>query len=205
MFVSWLDTETTIAIDNTAPDIWARGVDVVEHLMTVDKNGNDKPVNVTFGCEVIFSACFFAQSNEVIVGEDGLFTIPYIYENMTPNDPGQPVQFKYIRDFSFAEEDFVITRTDENRALALSGMELSQLFPNPARSNMHFNLELLKPALVDFKISNLLGQVVCKNPGGQMDAGSNPVIMNISGFTSGLYFLSAQAESQTITRKLIIE
>ena len=205
MFVSWLDTDTTVAMDNTAPDIWARGVDVITHTMTVDENGDDKPVNVTFGSEATFSAYFFAQSNEVIVGEGGLYTIPYVYENMTPNDPGQPVQFKYIQDFSFTEEDFVITGTDEINASTTTGMEISQPFPNPAKGVVRFDLEMPRATMIDLKLSNLLGQVVYEVSDKQMDAGSNPLKLNISGFTSGVYFLSAQAENQTITRKLIIE
>jgi hypothetical protein len=205
MFVSWLDTDTTVAADNTAPDIWARGVDVVEHTMTVDGNGDDKPVNVTFGSEATFSAYFFAQSNEVMVSEAGLYTIPYVYENMTPNDPGQPVQFKYIQDFSFAEEDFIITGIIENQTSPQNEIEVSQALPNPAKNTVRFNLKLQNETMVHFQLLNMMGQLVLDIPDELMHLGSNTVNYNISSLTPGVYFLMVNAEQETITRKIIIE
>ncbi|MCF8365749.1 MAG: T9SS type A sorting domain-containing protein [Bacteroidales bacterium] len=205
MFVSWLDTDTSVAADNTAPDIWARGVDVVTHTITVDENGYDKPVNVTFGSEATFSAYFFAQSNEVIVGEGGTFTIPYVYENMTPNDPNQPVQFKYIQDFSFGEEDFVIAGLNDELTSTPNETKVSQVFPNPAGSNVHFYLNLQKETILQLKLLNLMGQETHEIPDALMFPGSNTVDLNISSLTPGIYFLLVTAEQETITRKIIIE
>jgi hypothetical protein len=107
MFVSWLDTDTTVSAENNAPDIWARGVDIFNYKLTANHNGQDLPDNVTFGSEATFSAYFFAMGNEVFSDGDS-YNIPYTYENMTPTDPAQPVQFKYIQDFIYNESDFTI-------------------------------------------------------------------------------------------------
>jgi len=106
LFVSWLDTETTS--QNNNPNIWARGVDIVAHTLTDHFDGQDLPDNVTFGSYANNSAYFFAMGNEVLSFGNGFYTIPFTYENMTPYDPGQPVQFKYIQDFQYHIGDFTI-------------------------------------------------------------------------------------------------
>ena len=105
MFVSWLDTDTTVSFENNAPDIWARGVDIVSHKLT--SNSGDYPHNVTFGSMATFSAYFFAMGNEVFTNGN-IHTIPYAYEEMTPNDPAQPVQYYYIKNFTYNNSDFTI-------------------------------------------------------------------------------------------------
>ncbi|MCF8366997.1 MAG: T9SS type A sorting domain-containing protein [Bacteroidales bacterium] len=205
MFVSWLDTDTTVASDNTAPDIWTRGVDVVQHLLTVNEDGDELPVNVTFGSEATFSAYFFAQANEVISDGSGNYIIPYTYENMVPTDPGQPVQFKYIQDFMFNDADFTGVGIDEKEKPKTPFAEVSLPIPNPARTQVRIEVTLAQPAMVKLNVLNMKGQVVLSVPEAPYRTGRNLVNIDVSDFVSGVYFYKLSSGTESVTKKLIVE
>jgi hypothetical protein len=205
MFVSWLDTDTTVSADNNAPDIWARGVDVIDHIITVDVNGDPKPVNVTFGSEATFQAYFFAQTNEVISNDDGTYTIPYVYEEMNPTDPGQPVQFKYIQDFSFADEDFVITGLEEPNKTIISDVSVSAPYPNPASKLSYMKINLENQAVVSGRIVDLTGKMVQEIPARKYGAGVNTLQVDVSGLVKGIYLVSLRIGENNISQRLIVE
>lgn len=205
MFVSWLDTDTTVATGNNAPDIWARGIDVIDHILTVDANEESRPVNVTFGSEATFSAYFFAQSNEVISNDDGTYTIPYVYENMTPTDPGQPVQFKYIQDFTFSDEDFLITAVEEPGLIPAQGISVSKPFPNPANQITRIKVTLEKPAFVSGSVLDLTGKKVMELPATKYCEGVSTIPLDVSGLTKGIYFITMNTGENNVSQKLIVE
>ncbi len=205
MFVAWLDTDTTVSAENNAPDIWARGFDLVTNSLTADENGNDMPTNVTFGSEGTFSAYFFAMGNEVFVDGMGNYTIPFVYENMTPTDPAQPVQFKYIQDFMFTDADFLWVGVEENEMARVNFAEVSQSMPNPATNNAKFTVTLQENTSVNIQVTNLMGQTVKTFPTQSMQAGANTVNINVSDLTSGVYFYTVEAGNEAITKKMIVK
>jgi hypothetical protein len=204
MFVAWLDTDTTVSAENNAPDIWCRGVDLINNTLTVDDNGDDMPVNVTFGSEGTFSAYFFAMGNEVFDNGDGNYIIPIVYENMTPTDPAQPVEFKYIQDFMFTDADFQITDIEENPVVQ-EFATVSQSVPNPAISTAKFSVTLNEPATVSVSVTNLMGQTVKQLPARTFTAGANNVTIDVSDLTSGVYFYTVEAGKEAITKKMIVK
>ena len=107
VFFSWLDTDDEVSNTNNSPDIWARGFDPIANMKTADGQGLDLPTNVTFGSSAMWQAYFGTMSSYVIQDGDS-YTLPLVYEQMTPEDPGAAVQFKYIKDFSFEDADFTI-------------------------------------------------------------------------------------------------
>ncbi len=201
MFVAWIDTDTTVSLDNNAPDIWARGYDLISHQLTPDPNGDDKPTNVTFGSEATFSAYYFGMGNEVLHDGDGTFIVPFSYQNMTPTDPIQPVQFKYIQDFSFD----MIVGVDENPLAEQEYISVSQSSPNPANAVARFNVSLNEPSTVEVKVTNMMGQIVRVLPPKAMQAGSNAVAIPVADLAPGIYFYSVEAGSASITKKMIVK
>ena len=204
MFVAWLDTDTTVSAENNAPDIWARGIDLMSNAKTENEMGEDRPVNVTFGSEGTFSAYFFAMGNEVFDMGDGNYTIPFVYENMTPTDPAQPVQFKYIQDFMFTDADFTIVGVEENPAVN-EFAQVSQSSPNPAVTNAKFTVTVRENTNVSIKVTNLMGQTVKVLPAQSMQAGANTVNINVTDLTSGVYFYTVEAGKEAITKKMIVK
>jgi hypothetical protein len=101
VFISWLDTHFEGMTDNTNPDIFIRGIDMVNCLMT------EAPVNVTESSEAWLQAFFF-QAPYYVFSNENSYTIPFTYQDMDPVDPTEPVTFMYIRDYTVADGDFVI-------------------------------------------------------------------------------------------------
>jgi len=205
MFVGWLDTDTTVSSENNAPDIWARGVDIVNHTLTTNPAGQNRPNNVTFGSEGTFSAYFFAMGNEVLVHGDGSYTVPFTYQSMNPANPAQAVQFKYIQDFKYSDADFSIVGINENKISKVEFAEVSQTVPNPATTTARFNVTLNEPATVTVKVTNMMGQVVKTIPAASFQAGVNPVAIDVTDLTSGVYFYTVEAGKNAITKKMIVK
>lgn len=119
VFITWLDTRLEGAEENNAPDIYARGIDVSVapdyRSLTTNEAGEDLPNNVTTFSEAMWQAYFMVTSRITLDDGDGTYTIPFSYEALTtPFDPALPVQYKYIQDFTFTDNDFeLITDTPE--------------------------------------------------------------------------------------------
>jgi hypothetical protein len=205
MFAAWLDTDTTVSAENNAPDIWCRGWDLMSNSYTLNEAGEDLPTNVTFGSEATFSAYFFAMGNEVFDDGMGNYTIPFVYENMTPTDPAQPVQFKYIQDFMFTDGDFLGVGVEENGIANTAFAEVSQSTPNPAVSNAKFTVTLQENTNVNIRLTNLMGQTVKVLPTQSMQAGANTVNIDVTDLTSGVYFYTIEAGKEAITKKMIVK
>ena len=203
MFVSWLDTDLPGVTDNNQPDIWARGIDIVNHTLTADQNGEDLPNNVTEFSEAMWQSYFFAMGNEVLQN-DATYTIPYAYEDMNPEDPGQEVQFKYIQDFAYTNADFMFTGINNHASEALT-FEVSQNFPNPAAGNTTVAVTLQENTTVSFEIVNAMGQKVYEVPAQQYSAGVQTFNFDASDFSNGVYFYTVKAGEKQITKKMIVK
>ncbi len=108
VFFTYLDTDPEVnPDDNSSPDIWARGFDPMANMMTADAVGADMPTNVTFGSAAMWQS-YFGTLAEFVIQDGDSYTLPIVYEEMTPDDPGAAVQFKYIKDFAFVDADFTI-------------------------------------------------------------------------------------------------
>ena len=205
LFASWLDTDTTVSSENNAPDIWARGLDLVTNTLTAGENGEDKPTNVTFGSEATFSAYYGTMANEVFNDGAGTYTLPFTYQNMTPTDPIQPVQYKYIQDFMFTDADFTIVGVEEPVEMAENFADVSQNVPNPATGITRFEVKLAEPASASVRVTNMVGQTVMQLPARSMAKGNNTVNLNVSALKPGVYFYTVDAGETTVTKKMIVE
>jgi len=208
VFVTWLDTDTTVSAENNAPDIWSRGVDLTTLSKTVNSNAEDLPTNVTFGSEATFSAYFFNMANQVIDDGNWSFTIPMVYLNMTPTDPGQPVQFKYIKDFTIDYDYFMLpaylTVGIEETFAMENSISVSGVSPNPASGQTVFNINCYKSLTANIQITNLVGQNI-KTLSRNLNVGNNEITLDISDLKSGIYFITIEAGGQTLTKKMMVE
>lgn len=210
LFAAWLDTDTTVSAENNAPDIWARGFNAETKMLTHNyETMNGDPQNMTYGSEATFSAYFFAMANEVIYRDDlswPVFILPMVYEDMTTEDPYQPVQFQYIKDAFFWEQQFMIGPQPpgiEEHSGVIN--EISEVFPNPATASIFLKVSLSRPLEVSVSIKNLTGQIVKQFETRQMVAGTNKVHLDVSALEAGIYFITVQAGGQQVARKLVVE
>ncbi|OYT11386.1 MAG: hypothetical protein B6I19_11555 [Bacteroidetes bacterium 4572_114] len=202
MFVSWLDTDLPGVTDNIQPDIWARGVDLVLHALTHNDNYEWSPNNVTEFSEGMWQAYFFAMGNEIF-SENDIYTIPFVYQDMNPEDPSEQVLFKYVQDFYYIPPDFWIG-IDENNMVGINIL-VSQNFPNPAKGPTKVTVTLKEAANLGFEITNLMGQKVFEIPTQKYGNGVQEITFDTSVFPGGIYFYTAISGEARISRKMVVE
>jgi len=209
IFVSWLDTDSTVSNENNAPDIWSRGVDLASLSKTVNSSQEDLPTNVTFGSEATFSAYFFNGSGEVMDDGGWHYTIPYVYQNMALTDPSQPVTFKYIKDFTIDYDYFLLSAyltvgVEEHPSQAQSAFSVSGPSPNPAIESVSIKVNVHESTGALIRLTNLTGQSV-QNFTQNLNGGNNTITMDVSDLNSGIYFLSVEVGGEAVSKKLIVE
>jgi hypothetical protein len=203
MFVGWLDTDTTVSNENNAPDIQVRGVDIINGSLTVDAQGHSLPVNVTYGSEATFAAYFFCMGNEVFESI-GSYTIPFVYEEIDVQSLSEPVQYKYIQDFMFMDDDFFVG-IEDRLPVAKSSFVVSGCMPNPAATETSFTITLPLQANISMAVVNIIGQNVKSFPARVMHAGSNSIALDVSDLTSGIYFFTVSDGANSVTKKMIVK
>jgi hypothetical protein len=203
MFVAWLDTDTTVSAENSSPDIWVRGYDLVLNAATANDMGEDRPSNVTWGSEGMFQAYFFIMSNVALEDGAGNFTLPFTYQQFEAID--QPTQYKYIQDFSFNQADFIYVGINDAPVAKQEFVTVSQTMPNPAASVARFTVTLAEAAMVNVTVTNMMGQTVQAIPARKLQAGVNELQLNVSDLSSGVYFYTVEAGKEVVTKKMIVK
>ncbi|MCB2207732.1 MAG: T9SS type A sorting domain-containing protein [Bacteroidetes bacterium] len=203
LFISWLDTDIEDQDDNNRPNIYARGFNPATLMKTVDAQGADAPFNVTF-LSTAWRAAHFAIAANYSIDDNGTYTIPYTYMEMDVEDVAQPVQYKYIQDFSFSEADFTIQSVNEN--IASSNLfKVSQNYPNPVMGDTYFTVSLDEGSQLNLEVYSLTGQLVSTRNLGYKSAGSHTVTMNASDLSAGVYFYTVSAGVNKVTHKMIVQ
>ncbi len=205
IFVLWLDSDLESAESNNRPNIFARGVRP-NPWGTADltcENGNDTPTNVTNFSAAMWNASFHGVASRSFYA-NGKYTIPISYQPLAPDaDPGAAVQFKYITDFSFTNDDFCIVGNEEIQAV--EAVQVSQNFPNPFSNETNVNLNLVKGSQVSVEVYNLTGQKVIDLDLGYKPAGHSSFTISAEDLTTGIYFYTVQAGAEKVTRKMIVK
>ena len=77
-------------------------------------------------------------------------------------------------------------------------MDRINVYPNPVSDQVFVSLPN-SIELVDYKISNLIGQVVLSN---KFEDNSK---INVSSMNTGVYFLSINTDKGNVTKKIVIQ
>jgi hypothetical protein len=217
MFFTWLDTRLEGVTTNTSPDIYSKGFDVVDNMVTNDESSSAVfgATNVTTFSEAMWQAYFLSSSRYVKEeGDEGsmTYTIPMVYADMDPQDVTQPVQFKYIQDFSFADGDFTmatgndpVTGVGINNPAPVAITSVSQNYPNPFNKTSTVMVNLAESSNLSLVVTNMIGQTVMQMDRGQVNAGSYTFDIDANQLQKGIYFYSVIAGKEKVTNKMIIE
>jgi hypothetical protein len=210
IFVSWLDTQLEGATENTSPDIFCRGMmvvnpDPVSWCLSKTDAGLDGPDNVTTFSEAMWQAYFGAASRFAFNDADWTtFTIPFSYEALTtPFDPTLPVQYKYIQDFSFTAEDFPNVGIKEHGNA--NQISVSQNYPNPITQTSRVDVTIPQANNLSMKVTNLVGQEIMNIDKGNVGAGSYSFTIDASKMQSGVYFYTVKAGTSEVTKRMIVK
>lgn len=202
VFISWLDTSPDFSEEeNNQPDIWTCGIDVENGYYT-------DPVNVTEFTDA-WGAAFFATAPHYVFDNGDSYEIPFTYEDMDPEDPIAPVQYKYIKDFTMSEDDFeneidwgYITDVEKPEA---SQFSVSQNYPNPFSTTTKVGVSIEKRANLSLEVVNMVGQTVYKIDKGEVPAGKKQFTIDASRLKAGVYFYTVNINNEEVTKKMIVE
>ncbi|MCX7833160.1 MAG: FG-GAP-like repeat-containing protein [Ignavibacteria bacterium] len=82
--------------------------------------------------------------------------------------------------------------------------QLEQNYPNPFNTTTVINYNIPNSGKVSLKIYDILGHEVTTVIDTYQSAGSYKIILDVSKFTSGIYFYKLQTEKFTATKKMIL-
>ncbi len=83
--------------------------------------------------------------------------------------------------------------------------ELSDCYPNPATNQTMLQLRLEQNTEVSIHIVNIMGQSVKTFPVTEMKSGNNPINIDVSKMTAGVYYCSVEVGQHTMTKKFIVQ
>lgn len=208
MFISWLDTDMEDAETNDRPNIFVRGFNFYTFCKTNNSNGNIEPTNVTMFSEGMWEAFFAIAPKFCFEFVDGVYTIPYVYVEMDINnlDPLNPVQFKYIQDFTFSEESFLpcpIGVEDQN--FRQQNVKVIGNSPNPFLEETDINIELFRSEDVKIIVNSITGQQLEQFDFGKLNQGKHTLTLKLPTLNSGIYFYTLIAGQYFTTAKFIVK
>lgn len=196
MFFSWIDTDIFGIEENTSPDIFCIGYDV-------ENNTYSEKKNVTFFSPATWEAYMASGSNYVFDNEDGSYTIPFVYQEISPVNLLEPAQFMYIDNFILTDEDLSFTTGIADPVEKT--YNLSTCFPNPCNNTTKLNLHLENPASVNYCITTLLGQTVWNGQQRNLAMGDHTLIMDVSDLKTGVYLYSVIINDEVQTGKMLVK
>lgn len=199
-FFSWIDTDLEGVEENTSPDIYCAGYDPVDDVYS-------EVYNVTAFTQAMWTAYQGSQSSyvfqEYINGDEDIkFTIPFVYAEMDPEDPGLETYFWYIDGFTIEFPNHWIG-VDEAESNLIANVD--QNFPNPFNTNTTISVDLEDDANLSLEVTNLIGQKVFEVEKGNVPAGSYEFILSADNFSNGVYFYTVKANNSKVTKKMIVE
>lgn len=204
IFVLWLDTDLEAAEDNSRPNIFARGIrpNSWGTASLTCENGNPVATNVTLFSPGMWQSSFHAVSAKSLFA-DNKYTIPIAYQPIDPSvNPTNPVQFKYITNFFYTDNDFCVV--GNNELAAINALQVDQNFPNPFSGTTNINITLNKGSQVKMEVFNLTGQKVMSNHYGYRPAGQHSLSLNADQLPTGIYFYTVEANNRKTTRKMVV-
>ncbi|GGE01137.1 S8 family serine peptidase [Planktosalinus lacus] len=149
-----------------------------------------------------------------------LSTMPsYITSNWTPSSAGnwrqeqvdltdylgELVQFRFINVCGYGNSTFIDNINVEG-FLSNQNFENLQftMYPNPASNEVFLRFGNAPASDLEINISNALGQTVYQSNSVKLN-GDQTAILNVSGYATGLYFISIKQDNSTIIKKLIVK
>ncbi|MCA9784296.1 MAG: T9SS type A sorting domain-containing protein [Candidatus Delongbacteria bacterium] len=82
--------------------------------------------------------------------------------------------------------------------------ELGEAYPNPFNPSTVIEFSLVRPAVVELTVFNMMGQAVATLASGMHQAGNHTTSFDAAGLSSGVYFYTLKANGMSETRKVLL-
>ena len=192
LFYSWLDTETEGLSDNVEPNIYCKGYSLQTDALTPTRNVTK--------FTLAYAQAFMGSQSHYVFNNANEFIVPFVYQEMNPSAPNDPVQYKYIHNLKFTPADFGVGINETVKPLNT----VSQAYPNPAGDYVMLDVNLVRPEKISLEITDLLGRrsVIFSKKG--FGTGSHSLKYSVHDLNPGLYMVTVTAGDEKFTRKMIV-
>ncbi len=196
LFFSWIDTDIEEVGSNSNPDIYCIGYDVLN-------NSYSELKNVTFLTNAMWQAFMACGSKYVFDNNNGSYTIPFAYQEISPGELLDPVQYYYIDNFIITDEELsVVTGINPRHETQNT---ISGAFPNPCFGATTVSINLQKTSTVSAYISNMTGQMVWKGHSSQLKKGNHKLTVDLSSFGKGAYIYTVLINGEAFPVKILVQ
>ncbi|RLD59232.1 MAG: hypothetical protein DRJ05_06705, partial [Bacteroidetes bacterium] len=123
-------------------------------------------------------------------------------------NPGTAVQNDHAYEgnyMSFMKIDKADLVSIDETSDFLTQTDVSQNFPNPFSKSSVVTVMLKEKADLSLEVINITGQKVYEINVMNAVSGANKLVIDASGFTSGIYFYTVKAGNSSVTKKMIVE
>ena len=195
VFFGWLASPTSSDETNVEPDIFVRGLDVVNNMLTEAKN-------MTFDSDIESLVNIASLAPISIVGGDDFdYEMPYVIIEDFELGFGIETFFSFVKGMGFNEDEFNIVSVEELEQASVG----FKVWPNPADNYSNIGFTLDKNAHVEIMVFNAIGQKEQKVFSGLLLAGYQTIPIELNGLKSGLYLVNLIIDNKRYTKNLIID
>lgn len=168
------------------------GVNGLENIpSSVPFHYNCNPSNCTFKADSV--GCVRIQGTPTAEGIYPLIITAKVYFT--------PVLFIPV---DFSGYKIEISNTIGLPSLAGTQFDAEQNSPNPASTSTSFNVNLSGSGRIEISVSDIFGNEVHRSAIlGKY--GVNPVMIDVSDYTEGIYFYTARCDGHSITKKMVVD
>lgn len=194
LFFSWLDTDLDGAESNTNPNIFIIGYNTEEQWYGDVQNVTELSAYWFSAYCGTGSQYVFTESHDYSVAE-----IPFVLTEFTvPGDPASEMNFYYIDGFMYD----IIEGTEESPDS--DKFSVAQNYPNPAEDNSSVLITTETQGAINFRISNIIGQVVYTESVYNKALG-HTFEFNVSDLKPGIYLYTVEIGNKSVTKKMIVK
>ncbi len=193
LFYSWLDTETEGLTDNVEPNIYCKGYSLETNVLTATKNVTK--------FTLAYAQAFMGSQSHFVFNNASEYIIPFVYQEMNPSAPNDPVQYKYIHNMKFTNADFGVGINEYDKHENV----VSQLYPNPCDEICMVEIGLVCAEKVKLDVTNFIGQCLFNMSAKLYPAGSHMIKLDNGNLKSGIYLVNITVGSEKFSRKMIVK
>jgi len=109
-----------------------------------------------------------------------------------------------LSDPSLTNNESCITITQLDVKKVSSGINSISMYPNPARANANFDVNINQSANVSVKVYDMIGREVYMQNAGRLNAGKHTFTVNTDNLTNGIYMYQVMVGDEQRTGKFNI-
>ncbi len=204
LFYSWTESDSTVVglKWNIYPDIKMKGYDLITNKVS-------NRMNITSGVTGADQQSYWHYMSTRAATTGTCQTIPYTITYNGTNNGDVQVDTYYLDGVQVCNSDYVNNpMSPKGTGVGITTVNTVNYevgnYPNPAKEMTTITVGLKNASYLEVAIHNSVGQLISTYKlNGQ--TGSNQINVDLSNFSSGVYFYEVKVGSSVVTKKLIVQ